>query len=431
MGRIALLLLLAVSPALAESTVAFQPKRFRSPSGAHYLDAKEAKGGRCAFELGEKGRRIASGVLEQLPLDAQVLDKRPAAVLFERYGEIGKGLTLALLERDGKLRWSLKLGDLFNREAIARFPTSMTSIWWHRAWWVDEERGRIVLAAKGGLLREVDLETGEVAEAEKNVVLTGIPRPAALELAAEYELEGVRPLAEPLVADASQPLAVRLRAAIAVQGAGGPRAPKALFEQALDLKQAPAERRYAVQQAPRVLGPDSVDLLEGAAARNDTAYDALRAMGELGETGAFALASVMADGATTPAVRSYAAGVLAKLPGRAVSRAIFKELEGADAQVAGALLRAGIAAGVPQLHRVVMPHEESLLRALRRNTAPVDWLADHFKLHPSTEAVRPLLDALGRHAGNPVSKRKLIEALRACTGLDFGNDPAAWRRGLR
>jgi hypothetical protein len=425
----ALALLLAL--ARAESTIPFEAQVFLSPRRAHSLDAKPTADHKLQFALAKGSRVVAQGVLPQLPAEVQVLDSRPAAILFERYGELGKGISLALLDSDGKLRWQLPLKALFSEAVIKTFPTSMTSIWWHRAWWVDERRQKVVLVARGGLIREAALADGRVTEAEREVVLTGFPRPAALELAAEYELKGALPLAEPLLADAGQPLAIRLRAAICIQAAGGARAPKELFAQAVDPERSAAERRFALMQAARCLGKDSLDLLDAAALRRDTARDALKAMAELGAAGAGAVASVIANSETGPAEREFAVGVLAGLPPEAIAQALGAELEGADAQVAGALLRAGIRARIPDLHYVLQPQEEAILRALNRDTAPVDWLADHFTKLPSTEAVRPLLDALGRHAGNPRLKSRLINALRACTGLDFGNDPKAWRKALR
>ncbi|MHC4225477.1 MAG: hypothetical protein ACYSUN_15915, partial [Planctomycetota bacterium] len=244
---------LLVALTQAESTIPFEARIFVSPGKKHSLDAKPTADHKLQFVLAKGSQVIARGILPQLPAGVHVLDSRPAAVLFERYGGLGKGTSLALLDSDGKLHWQIPLTALFSEAAIKSFPTSMTSIWWHRAWWVDEKREKVVLVAKGGLIREAGLADGRVTEAGKEVVLTGFPRPAALELAAEYGLKGALPLAERLLVDPKQSLAIRLRAAVCVQAAGGPRAPKKLFAQAMDPKRRPSESRFALRQAAKCL----------------------------------------------------------------------------------------------------------------------------------------------------------------------------------
>ena len=414
-----------------ETPIPFLPRRVQSPGGVHYFDIRTNK----AYELGRVGGgKLKEGALARLPEGMHVLDGSPDVILFESFGRLGHDDCVYRLGVDGRVRWRVRLDALFDKATIARFPRSMISIWWYRAWWVDEERGRVVLVAKGGLLREVALDTGAVSRAEPKAVLDGVrleyARAVALEVAGELGLKGVRPLAEPLVADVSQPLLIRLRAAIAVQRAGGAPAPLELFERALATRLTHRERRFVLHQSAAVLGVDAIGILERAVADPATTHDGIRAMVALGNPGARALANVIANGDTSSRTRQYAAETMAKLPGDVVGRAILAELQDANARVAGALLQAGIAGKVPELHRLVQPYEETLLEVVKKDTASIEWLAEHFTRHPSTEAVKPLLKALRRHANNTRRKRRILDALRACTGLDYGSNPKSWYRAL-
>jgi hypothetical protein len=424
--RLLALLLLLASTVPAESVIAFQDRTFVSPQGAHRLEVRADK----AFELrtGARGKVVASGKLVQLPADVHVFDRRPGAVLFERYGEIGRGDTLALLGRDGKLAWRTPLSALFDEKTIRGFPASMSSIWWHRVWWVDEARGTVVVVAKGDLVREVALAGGAVREAGGDAIVAGLPRPQALEVAADLKLAGARPAAEALVADPAQPLGVRLRAAVLVHRVGGARPARGLFEAALDPKRSPAERTYAIEQVPEALGADAIDLVAAAVRRGETAFPALKALARMGTAGAQALAVAAADKAVGAGVRRHAQQVFSTLPKDRTGRAIAKGLEGADPQTAGALLQAGIRAKVPDLHGIAAPHSSLLIRVLDRNVAPVDWLAEHFAGFPTTEAVPALKKALRRNLSRRLTAARIVAALKACTGQDRGNDPRRWLR---
>jgi hypothetical protein len=366
--------------------------------------------------------------LRQHPADVHVLDGRPGAVLFERYGEIGQGDTLALLDEDGKLSWRKPLTAFFDEKTIRGFPTSMVSIWWYRGWWVDEVRGKVIVVAKGDLVREVALATGAVREAGAGAIVDGLPRPQALEVAADLKLAEAGPAAEAIVADPAQPLAVRLRAAVLVHRVGGGRPDRALFEAALDPTRTPAERTYALEQAPGALGEDALDLVVAAARRGETAFVALKALARMGTAGAQALALAAADRTVGAGVRRHAQQVFSALPRERTGRAIAKGLVDADAQSAGALLRAGISARQPDLHGIAAPHETVLVDVLDKDTAPVEWMAEHFARFPTTEAVPALKKALRRNLGSRLRSAQIVAALKACTGQDRGNDPRRWLR---
>ena len=411
MRFLVLLFLLLAATAFADSWLAYGTKTFVSPDGTRKLIVKENR----EFVFGD-----VKGTLPQLPLEAMVFNGNLGAVLFERYGEIGVGDTLARLKADGTLGWRLSLRDLFDRKVIDTFTRTMSSIWWNRAWWVDERRGKAVLVSRGGHVREVDLKSGKAAAGGPESIIASFPHPAALEAAIEMKLEGARGPAARFAADKSQPVLVRFLAAT-LSG----KVPEPLVEAALGNKRPLKERRLVI----RLLGTEHVEALERAAMRRETAYDAIRAIAGLGS--ARTLASVIAAGDTEQAARRFATDALGKLPADRVGKAIESEFADADAAVAGALLRAGITARVESLSALVVQQEETLIRALDHGHAPIEWTAEHFTKHPSTEAVDALLKTFGKHQRNPRHARKLIAALRACTGLDFGSSFQAWRKGLR
>jgi hypothetical protein len=297
---------------------------------------------------------------------------------------------------------------------------TMPSIWWNRAWWVDERRGKVVLVSKGGHVREVDLKSGKAAAGGPESIKASFPHPAALEAAIEMKLEGVRGPAAKIAADKTQPAMVRFLAATL---AG--KVPRPIVEAALGKEQPLKERRLVI----RLLGDGHLEALGRAAMLRETAYDAIRAIAVLGS--ARTLASVIASGDTEQAARRFATDALGKLPADRVGKAIASEFADADVAVAGALLVAGITARVEGLSELVVQQEETLIRALDHGHAPIEWTAEHFRKHPSTEAVDALLKTFGKHQRNAQRAGKLIAALRACTGLDFGTSFQAWRKGLR
>ena len=183
-------------------------------------------------------RLIRKGQLKQQPLDAWMLSVTRRAVLFEEYGSVGGDTTLSLLQADGKMRWRHSLAD-FKFQA-GKFKQSVSSLWWHEGWWVDEARGRIVLVAKGRQYREVELETGKIHDAEESVVLdalksrSGLVRSAVLQLCASAD-EKPKGWVKRVTAfrdDKSQSLPDRLEAAWAVCGKGDDGPALAIFQAA-------------------------------------------------------------------------------------------------------------------------------------------------------------------------------------------------------
>ncbi len=421
MRRIALLALAAL--ALADDWAAFGEKEWKN--GSRRLVVSEA-----GFRLLDGETLVAEWTLPLLPLDVHVLANEPGAVLFEMYGAIGRGITLALVGADGKLRWKLSLEQAIPGGSGGA-PVSTSSIHWHRCWWVDEARGKVLLAAKNGILSEVDLRTGKAAKPEAEAILAALALPwardAALEIAVEMAPpDALREAAEKLLADGSLAPVSYLRAAAAVEECGGPEVTRSVWLAALADDIDVEDRKAVVLFAGKHVS--DISLLEKAALRKDVGLEAVTVLGE--RRAVAELAGLLTSGAIDPAVRARAAELLGGLDGDEVAEAIDKEMEDATAQEGGALLAAAIASGAPDLERRLQHHEALLLKILDKETGDLGWLAGYFRGRPTSEAVQPLVKAHARHKGDRVLRTKLIAALKPCSGEDFGDDADAWISAL-
>jgi hypothetical protein len=172
-------------------------------------------------------------------------------------------------------------------------------------------------------------------------------------------------------------------------------------------------------------GEELVERAADAAPRPRRAVDALAKLGRARE-----LARVLDHGETTPEVAEHVVERLSAQEPERVLAAVTGGLGGADARLAGRLLRAAIRSRVPDLERRLQPFQTEIVEVLKAGTAPVDWLGRYFEANPTTEAVPPLLAQLQKHARDPHARAALTGALRACTGLDYGEDVAAWVKAL-
>jgi hypothetical protein len=382
-----------------------------------------------AFELFEGGKPVAKGDLPQYPYEVHVLAREPGAVLFEQYGLMGSGDTLALLGADGKLRWRLPLEQAIPGGSGGAEREDGV-LWWWSAWWVDEPRGKVVLVARNGTLSEVDLATGKASKAAKEVVLAafGLPwaRHDALRVAVDLRPEGLREAAEKMLADRSLVPYGCLLAAVAVEAAGGAPVPREAWDAVLA-----ADATHAAGEAITFAGARvaDVDLVVKTALRKDLfAGYAVQALGE--RKAVAELAGLLTHESLDPDTRPFVAQALGRQAPDKALEAIDKEMEDADASAGGALLGAAIATGAPDLERRLQHHESVLLKILDKETADLSWLAGYFKGRPTSEAVQPLLRSLARHKHDPALRGKLIGALRPCSGADFGDDADAWIKAL-
>ena len=345
MRRAAPLMTAALLAAAGATARADEPVRHVSPSGGHVLVLRAGEGGTTVFELargpheGGDAAVLAKGTLEGRYEVAVVLDGEAAAILFDettRGGEAAVRLDAA--ETGGKVRWRVAVKTLF---AGTDFPMRLGRPHWRRATWVDEEGGHVVVVAVGGLVRRIDLATGDAGSGTAELVLEGLALPRAR-----------------------------------------------------------AEALEAVDECAGTLAAAAVPAVAALAGGKDV------------------------DGR----LRRRAAEVLAKLPSEDVVAAVFKRMKDADAAAAGALLHAAVATGASDLMALMRHREPELLKALDKRTGPLEWLADYFRTHPTSEAVRPLQAALAKNPRHPTLAPKLMGALRTCTGIDLGEDVQAWLR---
>ena len=397
-------------------------QRFASRNKKHVLVGTTGEK-QTTLELRDaEGKLLAKNVLPTYIVEVDVLDRRPAAILFEQFLD-----AVALLDATGVV-WRVPATKLYDPDESHGVVDG--HILWRRAWWTDEARGKVVLVSYDGAVREIDLKTGTVAKAAPETILTGVKLPwarkQALAAAADFEPKGVRAVAEPIAQDESQPVAVRLRAAIAVQRAGGAEVDVDLFTAAVAERESVADRKYAVREAPYVLGHDAFDWLEEVGVRKDLTNDVVDALVPLGGGAVRSLVYLIAHSDVQPDARKYAAKFLPRFPKEVVLKATLKELKDADAQIGGVLLGAAIATGAKDLGDRMHEHDQILLDILTKQTGPLDWLTDYFRTCPTSEAVQPLLNALRKYRRDPARKAKIIAALKPCTGLDFGNDVDAW-----
>ncbi|MBI2922506.1 MAG: HEAT repeat domain-containing protein [Planctomycetes bacterium] len=458
-ARLLPLVLACAAPACADSWAPYPHQRVVSPNGKHYVVAQSKAFGEWTFEMCRRrdgaapiapakedrwepekvdvsrdpeDKLLSGGKLSKCPLDFRVLDDEPGAVLFETYGWVGSGSAFALLDAAGRLRWSVQLGDLFSIQEIGRFQRSVSSTWWYRGWWVDEGRQRIVSIAYGDLLREIDLKEGTVTTPGPEVLLTRFqegPLPdrlLALEVSARLKPKGLSAVATLLLEDAAQPLEVRLRAAVALRALGEAPAAEKLFLEAIPLGQPEETRGYAIAHLPDILGEKAIPhLREAMRAGGDAGWGpAMDGFESLGEQAVPALVEMLGETKEPANYRGGAAHVLGNIRSAAALAALLEAISDPEGYVANAAANAAIAVGGPEL-------DDRLAEILLAGSTQDSRLAGYFEDHPSAKAVKPLLAAGGRSKPDTYERRRIVSALKQCTGKDFGEDIEKWRTGLQ
>jgi len=233
------------------------------------------------------------------------------------------------------------LKDLF--EDREKFLGTMSQTIWQRAWWVDEERGAVVLVARGGAAVEVAIESGKPSR---------LKRERAIELA------------------------------------------------------------------------------EQAALRQDPGGDqAVPALVELG--GTHALVGLIGHEETPKARRAAIAAALAASGDSTLIDELAREFQDSEIDTAERLLGIGARVDPDRLHRALVDYETTLLKLLTRGSSQIGWLADHFAMVPTSQAVKPLLRALKKHQHDAKLAPRIIAALKPCTGRDFGAEAGAWLKAYK
>ena len=457
--KAALLALAALLPA-PQGWEPFTPRRESSPAGRHYAVFRavgepvvvkyelcrrrdgasplppargEALAGPRPPVITDIGRDLAdplvvAGDLPQPPYQVAVLDREPALVLFEKYGALGKGDAVALLGADGKIRWRHALADLFKADAIRAFPVERGDTWWFEAWWVDEERGTVVICPVGDQLGEIALSDGKVRRGDPAALLAraaagpAADRVAAMEIAARMRPEGTAALAKRLAADGKEPLDLRVRAAAALHRSGGTMEFAPLLREASAAGAPPRARSYAASVLAEILGEASLpllrDLLRGEA--GECWRPAMASLASLGEKAVPVLLEMLGEKDQSLDYRGGAATVLGAMKAETALPALWKAAEAFDAEkdpfhfVPQSALAACVAMEPADLRA-------RMLALLGKATPHDGRVAQWFEAHPAGDALPALRAALARWEKSEYGKfaweyKRIEAAIRACGG---------------
>jgi len=371
---------------------------------------------------------VASGALPQPPYQVRVLDREPAVVLFEKYAALGSGEAVALLGADGKIRWSRRLGDLFTPAAIQGFPVERGDVWWFTAWWVDEDRGTVVVCAAGDSLGEIALADGKIRKGDPAALLARAAagpagdRVAAMEIASRLLPEGVAGLSARIAADAKEPLALRIRAAAALKRKGGTMDWGPLLRAATAREAGFDARAFAALVLPEILGDGSIpllrDLLRGEA--DESWRPALASLASLGAKAVPVLVEMLGEKGQSLDYRGGAAVTLGVLKAEEALPALWKAAVEFDPEkdqfqfVAQSALDAAVAIGPPDLR-------ERMLGILDRGTPHDGRIAKWIEANPGKDALPALRKARERWEKGEFGKygweiKQIEAAIRACGG---------------
>lgn len=446
---VAALLLAAIAvPALADSWMPFQDKRVASPTGRTYVVIRSTNSG-IAYELCRRaegaapmtdaiaadsyGLRdgtggsidrdpadtlVAEGSVAQRPLEVRVLDDPPAFVLFEKYGNVGHGDAVIYVEGEKGVVFRRKLADLFDFTARQTFQATVSSIWWHSGFVVDEERKCVLVVAAEDRLRKIATRDGEVSTPPKEVLLDGFrkgllaERELCLAVAARLKPQGLLPQAEALAQDEGQPTSLRLRAAVAAKSAGGRGAYDRLFLAATEEGTPGEVKKYAIAHMGEMLGDDAMPLLRRlmrGEAKDGVWWPAVEAFVSLGEAAVPTLVEMMLEEGESADYRGGAAHGLGKIGSKTAVTGLLKAVETAPDYVANAAANAVIAIGAPDLG-------ERLAAILAKGSTQDRRIAMYFREHPAEYARSALEAALARAKEGSTEARWIREALGALGG---------------
>ncbi len=368
---------------------------YRSRNKLHVLEIKGRR-----FTLADAGELLASGEFKVAPRRALVLESEPAALLV--------GGNLRLLDRKGRFRWTSALAPV--------------------ALWLEEGENRVVVVA-GKAVHGVDLTSGRAAKLDASVVRAALKRrrdrQVALVAAAETDPRAFEADVAPLLDQRKLPAAQRLLVSLIVARAGG----AAVSDEVWDVR---SRAGIELNTRYRDAGAAVVWLEDVALDKKKLARSALLALAGMGARGAKALAGLLAHGDVPAAAKRHVLKEASGLPREPFLRALVREFGRAvdDPDNADVVLSALLATGATDIARRVQPHQRVLLQVLEHKTASASWIADYFRTRPTSEAVPGLLKQLDKSRRRGLDN-KLIAALKACSGADFGRDKGAWLKNLR
>lgn len=367
------------------------------------------------------------------PVEVVIADSGKVVVGFDNWHSIGYGPNvLAVYGEQGKLRFRHSLEELMPARQIRKLTPSVSSRRWRRGCWLDENRHEIVLATIPGPLVVVDLENGAVRPGGENEIRNSLAASTGGELELPLELAAETGVQAPadykrILKDASQPLAIRLRAAFALRGCGD-RSGESLFIQEARGSSYSQERAYALEHLPRFLGLKAVPVLQEAMRLDSANLEACkRGLASLGSRAVPVLVQMLRTKGSAN-YRAGAAEVLGKLNYSGVRVALLDALGDRDEPVANTCFNSlrdlGFSKDFPGRS----------IEYLTRGTQ-IDWrFADYFSQHRDSRSPGPLLAALKRHLGGKGflnRPEQIVAALEFQTGAHLGQDVQAWERYLK
>jgi hypothetical protein len=373
---------------------------------------------------------LAEGKLETAPLEVRVSSRGIGFAAMEEYGAVGGGTSFAWVTAEGEVRHPKKMSDLFTKEEIAKFTHTVSSVWWFRTAWIDEDAREVVVVGGGGLVRAVSVETGKVRKGGDAEIARALSFPdaaavsAALDLVRDLKVAGVEERLGAMLADSATPPPTKLRVAGTLAARGDRRGKDVVAAAAATPQAAPwskDDRRYALAHVGLALGVDAIPLLRAAleGPAGDGWSDAQEGFAALGERAVPVLMEMVGEKGKTPDYRGAAAYALQKIGSKAALPALLAVVADPTDYVANAALNSAISIGKGSISKE--------LAAILDGASTQDGrLASYFGEYREPASVGPLVRALARHPKDEYPRGVIAGALAFQTGEDFGEDPAAW-----
>jgi hypothetical protein len=377
---------------------------------------------------------LATGTLESAPLEVRVSARGLGFAAMEEYGGVGGGVSFAWVGRDGSVRHPKRLGDLFSAEEIQAFRHTVSSIWWFRGAFIDEDARETIVVGVGRAIRAVSIETGVVRKAGAAEIRRALrfadPQAAALaiDLARELALDGVEDALAATLTDEHARLRLRVRAAAALAERKDLRGRAVLVAAAATPKPATVEKadyEFALEHLPAVLGLDAVPLLQ-AAMRGESADGWSAGMNgfvALGEPAVAALLAMLTEAGQSSDYRGGAAHALGRMGSKASIAGLVAALADPQEYVANAAANAVLAVGKASIAK-------DLVALLDKPTTQDGRLSSYFEEVKEPSSVAPLVRCLVRHPKDEYPRNVILRALVFQTGVDVGAETSAWQAWL-
>lgn len=393
-----------------------------------------------SFERDPKDELLAMGILDATPVEVRVLDFEAGAILYDRWGERASGMSMIRIDPRGRVRWKHSFISVPAENIASTMNGAHADIRYCCGWWVDDERAAVIVAAKDkkDQLRvlNIALRDGEVEQVGPEVLLEGLLIPSeaerdhAFNICAEEIPHLLAPQARRLFADPDAPMHQRLRAAEVLVSQGEKVNAGSLLLAAVAPGQPGRTRALAIAGLHQSIGDKALPILRDALL-TPTSGDgsrvwsaAMDALAEVGEPAVPLLMEVLTETKNTTDARGGAAIVLGRIGSKQAGTLLRATISDPAEYVANAALNAAMALGGEAL----VPR---LLECLEKGTTQDRMICSFFEKSPDPRAIDGLLAALERPYKYESDRNVVIDALRKCTGKNFGSDPKAWRDGLK